>query len=345
MKEYEKAISDFLRSATARLTFTHLAIIMIMSASFSIALYTVSASHLDRRLPPDTQMQQTSFRDLFDPDSKISKRIESFLQRRVDQEKAELAWQLVFMNVLVFMLGSVASYILARKALEPIEKVMISKDQFISDASHELRTPLTVLQTSNEVALRKPKLTLKEAKNLLTENLAEVTRLHRLTDGLLRLMKETPHIEKKEASLQQIVSEAFTYIVAKAQEKDITVDDQTTALKLRTDPALLSQVVTILLDNAIKYSAPGTTITLESSQSRKYTSLRVVDTGIGIKQKDIEHIFDRFYRADQSRSKNTAEGYGLGLAIAHKLITSLGGLIKVESAPGKGSVFTILLPR
>lgn len=332
----------FLRSSTGRLAATYLAIIMTMSIVFTFVLYGVSVSHLERRLPPSSQYDGMS--DIFTERDGLRARINDFFQRRIDEEKVELAWQLFGINMLMLIGGAAVSYVLARKSLEPIERVMASKDQFISDASHELRTPLTALQTANEVALRKSKLSMQQARGLIEENLLEAKRLQQLTDGLLGLMKENPDVKRESVHLQQVVSEAFGHITSKAQEKNITVNDNVPPIELKTDGAMLAQVITILLDNAVKYSPKDTTITVEAQQKKKHTLLSVSDQGVGIKSGDIEHIFDRFYRADQSRNKQVAEGYGLGLAIAKKIADSINADISVKSAPGKGSTFTVSIP-
>ena len=342
MQEYWQRIQIFLRSSTGRLTATYLAIIMVMSLMFTFVLYGISTSHLDRRIP--TPSQYDDYDSIFSGRTGLQSQLNEYLQRRITQEKAELAWQLFGINLLIFIGGAGVSYSLARRSLEPIEQAMVSKDQFISDASHELRTPLTALQTTNEVALRNTKLNIKEARELLEENLVEVKRLQQLTDGLLGLMKENHQVSYESVQLQQIVSESFGQVIAKAQDKNITVEDKVPPLSVRTDPALLSQVVTILLDNAIKYSPENTSVTVNASAHKKQILLTVSDHGVGIKRGDIEHIFDRFYRADQSRSKQVAEGYGLGLAIAKKIADSIEANITVKSAAGKGSTFTIYLP-
>lgn len=315
---------------------------MTMSIVFTFVLYGVSASHLERRLPPSSQYG--GLNDIFTERDNLRTRINDFFQRRIDEEKVELAWQLFGINMLMLIGGAAVSYVLARKSLEPIEKVMASKDQFISDASHELRTPLTALQTANEVALRKSKLSTQQARSLIEENLVEAKRLQQLTDGLLGLMKENPNVTQETVQLQEIVLEAFGHIIAKAQEKNITVNDNVPPIKLKTDGAMLTQTISILLDNAIKYSHKNTAISVEAKQTKKRTLISVTDQGIGIKSGDIDHIFDRFYRADQSRNKQVAEGYGLGLAIAKKIADSIGADISVKSSPGKGSTFTLSIP-
>ena len=106
----------------------------------------------------------------------------------------------------------------------------------------------------------------------------------------------------------------------------------------------LSDVVTTVLDNAIKYSNAGTEVMLSSERDKHGVTLHIADHGIGIHADDIPHIFDRFYRADVSRSKSVVEGYGLGLAIAQKIIQLHHGNITVKSIPGSGSTFSIRIP-
>jgi signal transduction histidine kinase len=106
----------------------------------------------------------------------------------------------------------------------------------------------------------------------------------------------------------------------------------------------LDKVISILLDNAIKYSLESTEVTIRTYQKEGRGYLEVRDQGIGIKATELPHIFDRFYRADSSRSKSHVAGHGLGLSIAKKLVESLDGTIDVVSTPGKGSVFTISFP-
>jgi signal transduction histidine kinase len=109
-------------------------------------------------------------------------------------------------------------------------------------------------------------------------------------------------------------------------------------------PVALAQVITILLDNAIKYSPHNTTIYLSATKKARYAYLQVRDEGIGINASDLPHIFRRFYRADKSRTSQQTNGYGLGLAIAQKIIHQYHGTISAESTPGAGTTFTVRLP-
>ena len=323
---------------------TYLGIIMLMSIGFSLVFYNTSAGQLGRQLPPSTIFNRPS---AFPATSPIADRaeIEAFLQQRIDEGRAALRIRLIGLNVLALIGGGVLSYMLARRTLKPIEEAMEAQSQFIGDASHELKTPLTAIKTSNEVALRKPKLSLPDAKEIIKQNTEDVSKLQALTDGLLRLVNNKDSDQSlKPLPLQEMVAEAMNQVILLAQNKDISVNDQVANIKVLANKQSLMQSITILLDNAIKYSEPKTVITLSGSSDAKFAYLKVGDQGIGIRATDLSHIFKRFYRADRSRNKQQYDGYGLGLSIADKLVKQQHGEISVDSTPGQGSTFTIKLP-
>ena len=146
-----------------------------------------------------------------------------------------------------------------------------------------------------------------------------------------------------DSSIQDIVADSLGTVVTLAQSKDIEIEDKTPPIEIKTEPMLLSRVITILLDNAIKYSDKGKKITISAKRTDGHVDIQIKDQGIGMKASDIPFIFRRFYRADKSRSSQDTAGYGLGLAIADKVTTRLGGKITVNSKLGKGSTFTIRL--
>ena len=328
---------SFLATDTARLMLTYLSIIMIMSLSFSMVLYATSAGQLERQRPP----RSTTMSDEFPMQTPIGFR--SFINQRIEEGKRDIFAKLAIINLLVLAGGGVFSYYLARRTLEPIEEAMDAQSQFVSDASHELRTPLTALRTTNEVALRRKKLTLTDARETIEDNLAEIERLQQLTDGLLRLSAHQPALQMTETRLQEVIDTALATVAPKAAAKRIAVDNQIPALTLHADNGALTQILTILLDNAIKYSPDDTTITLTAAHdARGGTYIHVTDQGGGIAEQDVSHIFTRFYRADTSRSQT--QGYGLGLPIAHRLVKAHHGTLSVESTLEQGSTFTIYIP-
>ncbi len=342
---YRSRLMLFLKSTTARLAATYLAIILIMSIGFSFVLYNVSSHELGRQVPSDGYSRS----DNGGRDIDFSPSVNAFLQTRFDETLNALMVRLVLLNLFVLIGGSALSYFLARRTLAPIEAAMEAQVQFVSDASHELRTPLTAIQASNEVALRRKDLTLPEARALIENNTEDVKRLKTLSDGLLDLTHDhRTDLILVPVRLQDVASEAMTQVVQQATAKDISVHDTVADIYVAADHSSLAQALVILLDNAIKYSYSGGTVYLETRKRGNIVSIDVRDTGIGILASDVPHLYRRFYRADNARTigagQNGKGGYGLGLAIAKQIVTSMHGDISVVSKPGAGSTFSISLP-
>jgi signal transduction histidine kinase len=333
-----RSITRFLRSTTARLAASYLAIIIVLSVGFSYVLYKTSAHELGRQIPPPS---------LFRPDQPAFRGgdYHHFFQQRIAEGRGHLLGRLVVLNLIVLVVGAAVSYYLARRTLQPIENAMEAQNRFVTDASHELRTPLTAILTSNEVALRKPHLSLKQAKDIINSNAEEIIKLKNLSDGLLSLSKqETQAVTSQPVSLQDVAGEAMNRILPVAQAKQIAIQDDVPAIKVMSDSQSLVQAVAILLDNAIKYSPAKSTVYLRGHAKGGHGSLGVQDEGIGIAPKDLPRIFDRFYRADPSRSATDASGHGIGLSIAQKIIEQHHGKITVSSTLDKGSTFEVQLP-
>jgi signal transduction histidine kinase len=234
--------------------------------------------------------------------------------------------------------------LLARRTLQPIQDALEAQSRFTSDASHELRTPLTAMQAEIEVALRDKSLTKEDARALLESNLEEVVKLRRLSDRLLQLASADNEMELTPTSLEEVSIEALNRALPQAEAKNILITNEAGPLLVMGNSENLTDVVAILLENAIKYSPPKTTIRVQSQKHGKQALLRVKDQGQGIKASEIPHIFERFYRADQSRTGHSAGGYGLGLAIAKQIVTLHRGDIYCKSTPTKGTTFTVALP-
>lgn len=306
-----------------------------MSVGFSTVIYKVALGQLDRQLPADSGL----FGEI-DPDS--TAQVSRYLSDRVRAGKQEILLELVAMNVVVLVTGAFVSNLLARLFLRPIEDVMVAQTRFVSDASHELRTPLTAIQTTNEVALRDASLSLKDAREVIQSNLDDVERLQRMSTMLLQLANRDAHLDLTPVEIHDVVSRALTDSAAKAMARDITVDDQTGRFSIMADPDAAAQALTVVLDNAIKYSPDASTITLTTAAERHgMMQIRVTDQGTGIAPDDIHKLFDRFFRSDQARTRQGHDGYGLGLAIAKQIMGLHGGSITVTSRLGKGSTFAL----
>lgn len=219
----------------------------------------------------------------------------------------------------------------ARQSLKPAEDSMQRLEQFTQDASHELRTPLTVLGSSLDVAMRtkqyeagiaSAKQDLKEIVRLV-ERMLELARVDRFA---LRVgpFDFAALVAEQTEKLQSAMAEAGLTLETKI-EAGVTVDG---------DPTLLKHVIVNLLSNAVKFSPRGGTVTVSLNTRR----LAVADTGVGIPAESLPFIFERFYQSDGSRSRG---GYGLGLALAKRIVDLHGWRIEAESEPGRGSTFTV----
>lgn len=323
-----------LKQDVIRLTGTYLAIIMAMSVGFSVIFYSVSMRELDRR--PHT----ISLMDIApDPDTRLT--FNDYLSNRAEEARTSLLVDLILVNLMALISGGILSYLLAQYTLRPIEENMEAQAQFVSDASHELRTPLTALRTANEVALRDKKLKIADARAVIADNIEDITRLQSLADSMLGLLRDDTAGFQADVSLPDVVSEAMNVVINQAQAKNISVEDATGDTKLYGNARSLTQLLTILLDNAIKYSPEGSAVHVSSEVEGRSLVLTVKDEGVGMDEEAVKNAFTRFYRAEESRSTS---GYGLGLSIAKKIAEAHHGKIAIESAVGVGSTFTITLP-
>jgi two-component system, OmpR family, sensor histidine kinase CiaH len=334
------ALRRFAASTTARLAASYLAIIMVLSISFSYVLYKTSAHELGREIPSPAMFGPNQFFSGNDPG------FHHFFQRRIEEGRGHLLGRLVLLNLFVLAVGAALSYYLARRTLEPIESVMEAQSRFVTDASHELRTPLTAIMASNEVALRKSRLTLEQAKGVIASNVEEMVKLKDLSDGLLSLSKQGIDMPAKQpVSLQDVAEEALNRILPVAQAKQVSIEDTVPDIKVLGDPPSLTQAVVVMLDNAVKYSPRKGTVYLEGRKKAEYGYISVRDEGSGIPPKDLPRIFDRFYRVDSSRTADgNTDGHGIGLSIAREIVEQHEGRITVSSTLGKGSTFVIQLP-
>ena len=322
-------------SATLGLTLWYVLILTVLSLFFSGIVYSIAANELHRPLGPGNQRQDSySFGVLND--------FEELRQRREQEGKTRLVTSLVVFNAVVIATGGLASYYLARRTLQPIEEALEAQTRFTSDAAHELRTPLAVMQSEIEIGLRDKRATVPKQRDLLESNLDEVGRLRSLTDRLL-LLSNLKAVEVSPTSLDDVATEAVNRVIPLALAKHIGIESTVGKQAAVANAEILTDMLVILLDNAIKYSPKKSAITISAKTQGKHVVLDVTDNGPGIEAKDLPHIFDRFYRADTSRSKENVEGHGLGLSIAKRSVEAMGGTITAASTPGKGTTFTIRL--
>lgn len=334
-----------LHKNSVKLAGLYLVIIMAISLFFSVSLYTVSVSEIERGLrrpTPHSVIDQLPA----EFGNSMRMRLEQEHDEQLDQARGHVLQSLIVINLFIFVGAGIVSYYLAYRTLRPIEEAHEAQARFTADASHELRTPIAAMQTETEVTLMDPHLTLADAKKQLTSNLEELAKLTTLTEGLLGLARfENAQAEAQKVVLADIVTAAHEQVATLAKQKHIQVKLPAEAsMEVLGDKTLLIEVLVIVLDNAIKYSDAKTTISITATEDHKQACIAISDEGQGIAAADLPHIFERFYRADTARNKQQADGYGLGLSLAHRIVELHGGTISATSTVGKGSTFTICLP-
>ena len=318
------------RQRVRRLALSYLAVIMTLSLVFSVIIYAITSAQLNRPLPPGEHAQQ--------PPELIERQFSRRLEQRNRETRGSVIMSLAALNGVMLLVGYWLSLLLARRTLEPIERSIEQQAQFVSDASHELRTPLTALMTTNEVALRKKTLDEKKARAVFQRNIDEVEKMRELTDNLLQLTQvDNQQIEKQAVDMAKLVRDTIDRYQPAADKKQVVLDMQVPSVTHVVAVAAVTQILGTLIDNAIKYSPPGSTVVIRLDGQ----TLSVVDQGIGIAKKDQAKIFNRFYRSDEARTRGHGSGYGLGLAIARAVADKNGYQLSVKSEPGQGSVFSL----
>ena len=229
------------------------------------------------------------------------------------------------------------------KTLERLEKIFTSQQRFLADVSHELRTPLTVIKGNVGLMRRMDMIdeetlaSIDEEANRMTRLVGDLLLLAQADTGKLSLQKETLELD---SLLFEVLQEMHVLADGKVNIQLTEIDQ----IQITGDRDRIKQVLLNLISNAIQYTPDEGEIFLSLSKSTKNARLIIRDTGPGIPSEDLPHIFERFYRAEKSRTRSKSSGFGLGLSIAHWIVTKHDGKISVESEEGKGTSFEILLP-
>lgn len=337
--------------ARLKLTAWYLLIIMSVSIMFSGVIYEALTNEFERferaqRFRIERRLQEGGL-----PQADMRFRLFSAPiltnSELIEETKQRIFIMLVVINSGVLFIAGGLGYFLAGRTLKPIKEMVDEQNRFISDASHELRTPLTSLKSAFEVFLREENQTLKEANTLIKESIDEVNKMQSLSESMLQLAQYQVvngqfHFEK--LAIKKVINEAARKIKPLAEKKEVKIIQDIEDLEIEGNKYSLIDLIVILLDNAIKYSFSKNKVIVQAKKTDGLLHISIKDKGIGISKKDLEKIFDRFYRADNVRTKSGSGGYGLGLSIAKKIVDFHRGSMNVESKPGKGSIFTVNLP-
>jgi len=230
------------------------------------------------------------------------------------------------------------------RTLERLEALFDAQRRFVADVSHELRTPLTVIKGNVDLMRRIGELDAEALDSIE----AEIDRLTRMVNDLLTLARAESGrlpLNLQRTDLDALVLDVVGQIGVLAKEKGVRLRlggfDQAAVCG---DPDRLKQVLVNIIGNAVKYTPPEGDVTVSLEKDDAHVWVHVTDTGPGIPQEDLPHIFERFYRAEKSRTRADAKGFGLGLSIAYWITRNHGGDITVESTLGEGTTFHIMLP-
>lgn len=254
---------------------------------------------------------------------------------------------MLIVTPLVLVLILLLAYRIAKFALRPVENSYKMLKQFTEDSSHELKTPLAIIRTNIDIALSKDDSNtdylrnkmefVNRAANRMTDIVSRMALLSKLDSGNFKVEKSTidlySFIEEKKEEFEEI-----------SEKKNINLEFHGDRdIKLILDPSGLGEIMTNILNNAITYTGDGGKVSISLKNLGDRALISISDTGIGMSEEDLKHIFDRFYRSDRSRSRNTG-GAGLGLSIVKEMVDLIGGTIEVTSEEGKGSTFSVFLP-
>jgi signal transduction histidine kinase len=229
-----------------------------------------------------------------------------------------------------------------QEAHQQTEQTLQQQRRFVADASHELRTPLTTIRGNLGLLKRRPPIAADDERAVVDDMVEETDRLIRLTNDLLTLARSDAGraLRHDPVPIVPLSDDICRQARLLAEQRTIACED-VPEVSVLGDQDAIKQVLLILLDNALKYTPAGGTITIGAEKTDRAVNIRIADTGPGIAPDDLPHIFERFYRSDESR---TGAGAGLGLAIAKELIEAQQGKISVASEVGKGSTFIVMLP-
>lgn len=231
--------------------------------------------------------------------------------------------------------------------IDRVDELEEKRRSFVSDASHELKTPLSIIKLLSDSLIQTPNPDPAFMREFLGDMGAEVERLTRIVQRLLDLTKmdQTDRLQIDMVSICEIVTEVYEKLMPLAENKEIafTLSKPETDVLIPVDRDSVTEAIYNIADNSIKYTENGGSVKIDVMRDLGNILIRITDTGIGIPKDEIQKIFDRFYRVDKARARDTG-GTGLGLSIAMDAIKLHGGYIEVSSEEEKGSTFTIVLP-
>lgn len=266
---------------------------------------------------------------------------------QIDESLQTFKTVLIMCMILFWLLSLAVSYFISKKNMAPILLAWQKQQEFVENASHELRTPLTIIQNSLQKLFTTPNHTILEESEPIAQALNETRRLNSLTTDLLTIARSDAN--ETTLTLKQLAPQPFLAQLIKPFQEIAQLDgkifvlENYAAIPVTVDEKRIHQLLVILLDNALKYTKSGDKITVLSQITHDDWLLEVRNTGATIHDEDKKQIFERFYREERSRNKNSG-GFGLGLSIAWQIVKDHHGKISVHDLKPKGVIFRVKIP-
>ena len=314
--------------ARLKLTVYYTGGVFIILLVFSLAVFGLFAKNITSNLEYEGSEQEES--------SNIELQI-------IDKAQDQLQTILIMIDGLIIILIAGLSYYVAGKTLVPVESSYKRQKKFVADTAHELRTPLAVMKTGAEATLISDN-SKKEYKKLIQDFLGEINFLSSMVDDLLFLVRSDSFKKVKfsKFDLGKLAHKQIEVMKPYANKKNITLyDDIQGEFQINGNKIYLKRLLANLIKNAIDYNKPHGKVNVSLKNKKQQTELKITDMGIGILKDDLEHIFDRFYKTDQARVKQS-NGAGLGLSIVKEIVNLHQGKIFITSKQNKGTKILIL---
>jgi len=314
-----------------KLTVFYIAGILVILVIFSLGVYSLFAQNITENIEYEGSENEYNT----DIEAQIFEKVQDRLQ----------AILLTVDGLIIILVGGI-SYYLAGKTLKPIESAYVKQKKFLADSAHELRTPIAVMKTGAEAVLGDEASKKEEYKKLAVHFLEELNYLTDMVNDLLFLVREDKlhTLEYVKTDLGALAQQQISLTIPYAKAHQVRLEKNIEGnLFVKGNRGHLRRLMANLIKNAIDYNYAGGKVLISLQQEKKEAIFKVVDTGIGISQEGIIHVFDRFYKADQARvGKNS--GAGLGLSIVKEIVNNHKGKIKVNSEINKGTEIIISLP-
>ncbi|MCX6384563.1 MAG: HAMP domain-containing sensor histidine kinase [Actinobacteria bacterium] len=332
-----------LKVARIKLTILYSILFLFMFWAFSIGLYFWVNNSFGESYTAQVKEQQQvgEFEGEFADKEKI------FIAIAGDIAMVQLRNTLLILNGGLLIIIPALAMILTRKTLTPVQQIYEQQKQFVSDVSHELRTPLSIMSGEMEIALKKNRTT-SEYIQVITSSRQELNNLTNLVENLLfltRIDQGKSFLQSEKVDLTDVINNVIAILQEKYKKKKITLKFKPAdeSITISGQISMLRQLFFNIIDNAIIYTPENGKIDIALSTNMNNIIVKVTDNGIGIAPQDQKKIFERFYRADLSRSQ--VKGYGLGLAICQSIVSLYNGSINISSHLGKGTTVTVCLPK